>query len=74
MKTKYYEMIFDCCETLQNGKERRVKKSVLSPIFREGRHIAEDDRVIKAVGVLRESHFYDIKYVGTKTKTIMFTE
>lgn len=28
MKVKYYETIFEVTETLQNGKERRIKKSV----------------------------------------------
>ena len=74
MKNTYYEMIFDCAETLQNGKERRIKKSVLSPIFRDGRHIAEMDRIKKAVDVLMSEHYYDIAYLATKKKTIIFTD
>lgn len=31
MKVTYYETVFRVTETLQNGKERHIKKSVLTP-------------------------------------------
>lgn len=74
MKVKYYETIFRVTETLQNGKERRIKKSVLSPIFINGRHHIELDRINKAEKALKEEHYYDIEYVETKTKEVIFTE
>ena len=74
MKNTYYEMIFDCTETLQNGKERTIKKSVLSPIFKDGKHIPELDRIKMAVDVLMKNHYYDIAYLETKKKTLLFVD
>ena len=71
---KYYEMIFEVTETCNNGNERRIKKSVFSPIFRNGKHIIELDRVNKAVKVLESRHYYNIEYVDTKTATLLFTD
>jgi len=71
---KFYEMIFEVTETCQNGNERRIKKSVYSPIFRNGRHIIELDRVNNAIHVLEERHYYNIKYKGTKTTELLFTK
>lgn len=74
MIKKYYETIFEVTETCQNGKERRIRKSVLSPIFKNGRHVIEEDRVNKGIKALEEMHYYNIVAVETKTKTLIFTE
>ena len=54
MTIKVYEDIFMVTETLQNGKERRIKKSVFSPIFRNGRHVIKLDRGEKGKSALEE--------------------
>lgn len=74
MIKKYYEAIYEVTETCQNGNERRIKKSVLSPIFKNGRHVIELDRVDKGIKTLEEMHYYDIEYIETKTRTLIFTE
>ena len=73
MKVKYYETVFKVTETLQNGKERQIKKSVLSPIFINGKHHIEIDRIRKAESALKEEHYYNIEYIETKTKELIFT-
>ncbi len=74
MKKSFYEMTFDCAETCLNGKERRIKKTVLSPIFRNNKHVVEIDRIQRAVEALMDEHYYDIAYLGTKRKTVIFSE
>lgn len=74
MIIKCYEEIFIVKETLQNGKERRVKKSVLCPIFKNGRHVIELTRIDKAAEQLKALHYYDIEHIETKTKTIIATD
>lgn len=74
MIIKCYENIFNVTETLQNGKERRVKKSVLSPIFKDGRHVIQLDRVDRCIKELEALHYYDIKFIETKTKTFITTD
>lgn len=74
MKKMYYELIFDCCETCQNGKERRIKKSVLTPVFNDGKFITELDRIKNCVEVLMQEHYYDIAYIKTKVKYILIAE
>ena len=74
MKKNYYELTFKVTETLQNGKERRVNKTVLSPIFRDGKFIIESERIEKGIMVLKEEHYYNIEYLGIKKKTILWTE
>ena len=71
MKTKLYETRFAVTETLQDGKERTIEKSVFSPMFRNGVHITESERVLKSIEILKEEHYYKIKYIGTRTKTIL---
>lgn len=74
MKQAMYEVIFEVTETLQNGKERRVKKSVYSPRFGEdGKHITETERIFRGRIALRECQYYDIVYIGTKATTLIFT-
>lgn len=74
MIKKYYETIFEVTETCQNGNERRIRKAVLSQPFRNGRHVPEEERVGKGIAVLESMHYYDIKYIETKTKTLIFME
>lgn len=74
MIIKCYENIFNVTETLQNGKERRVKKSVLSPIFKNGKHVIQLDRVDRCVKELEALHYYDIEFIETKTKTLITIE
>ena len=74
MIIKCYEAIFKVTETLQNGKERRVKKSVLCPIFKNGRHVIEFNRIDKAIEELKALNYYDIEYIETKPKSIIVTD
>ena len=74
MKQAMYEVIFEATETLQNGNERRVKKGVLMPRFDEktGRHIHPEAQIARGEKALKEAHFYNIVYVETKNKTLIF--
>lgn len=78
MRNECFEMIFKVRETCQNGKERRIKKSVYSPCFKHenGRTIFVplNERIRKGVEVLEEMNYYDIVYLETKRKTLLFTE
>ena len=74
MIIKCYENVFNVTETLQNGKERQIKKSVLSPIFKDGKHISQSDRIDKCIKALTEMHFYNIEFLETKTKVLLTTE
>lgn len=74
MIIKCYEEIFKVTETLQNGKERRVTKSVLCPIFKAGRHVIELDRIDKAIKELSALHYYNIEHIETKVKTLIVTD
>lgn len=78
MEQNCYEVVFKVTETCSNGKERAFKKSVLSPIFREsGFHriyITEETRVEKGIAVLKEMKYYNIEYIETKLKTLLWTE
>ena len=69
-----YEVIFDVTETLQNGNERRVKKSVLMPRFDANtkKHIDLDTRIMRGYSALAEANYYNIEYVETKNKTLIF--
>lgn len=74
MKQALYEVIFEVTETLQNGKERRIKKSVYFPRFRADRkHITESERVSLGRTELANLQYYDIVYIGTKATTLIFT-
>lgn len=74
IKNPLYEVIFEVTETLQNGKERRVKKSVFMPHFdaKTGRHIPPEVQKARGEKALKEAHFYNIVYVETKNKTLIF--
>jgi len=73
MKKIMYEVIFEATETLQNGKERRVKKSVFMPRFDEnGRHISPEAQIARGEAALREAYYYNITYVCTKATALIF--
>lgn len=74
MKQDCYELTFKVTETLQNGNERTFKKTILSPIFRNDRHIPEQERVQKGIEVLKGLHYYNIEYLETKRKTLLWIE
>lgn len=74
MRATVYECIFLVTETLQNGKERRIKKSVLSPRFRNGKHVTERERVSAGMKILEDEYYYNIEYLETKNKTILYME
>ena len=71
---KYYVEVFQVTETCANGKERRIKKEVLCPIFRNGKHVIILDRVTKAIKLLEEHHYYNIEHVETKTKDVLMID
>jgi hypothetical protein len=74
MKNKYYETIFAVTETCQNGNERRIKKSVFSPIFKNGRNVIQLDRIDKGIEVLKSMGYYNIEYIDTKKKELLFID
>lgn len=74
MRKKYYDTVFEVTMTCQNGNERRVRKSVLSPMFRDGKHIDEGERIRKGTETLKKEQCYDIEYVMTKTKVLLFMD
>ena len=75
MIIKCYEVIFKVTETLDNGKEWTHRKSVLTPIVKNGKHVIELTRVDKAIKVLEDAKkYYRIEYVETKPKTLLTTE
>jgi hypothetical protein len=69
-----YEVTFEVTETLQNGKERRIKKAVLMPTvdFKTRKHLDLDTRIMRGYKALADAHYYNIEYVDTKNKTIIF--
>jgi len=71
---KAYETIFEVTETCQNGKERRKKVSVYSPIFVDNKHIIEIDRIDKGIAKLTEMHYYEIKYIKTRFTTLILSD
>ena len=75
MIIKCYEVIFSVTETQQNGKEWTHRKSVLTPITKNGRHVIELTRVDKAIKELESlKRYYNIQYVETKPKTLIVTD
>ena len=73
MKKNFYEVIFEVTETCQNGNERRIKKSVFMPYTDEnGKHLDTHRRVERGSAALISEHYYQIKYIETKTKTMIF--
>lgn len=74
MKVLMYEVIFKATETLQNGKERTITKSVFMKPFDEttGRHNSPQMQITKGTAALRAEHYYNIEYVKTNNKTIIF--
>lgn len=74
MKQFMYEVIFEVTETLQNGKERRIKKSVLMPTVdpETNKHICLDTRLVRGYSALADAGYYCIEYVDTKRKTVIF--
>ena len=75
MRSECFEVIFKVTETCQNGKERRIKKSVYTPVWRmEGeRHIfiPLEDRIKMCVAILEHEHYYDIESHDIKRKTLL---
>lgn len=72
MKNPLYEVIFEATETLQNGKERRVKKSVFVPRFRHGKHTPPEEQIARGEAALKDAHYYNIVYISTKATTLIF--
>lgn len=72
MKVLVYEVVFRATETLQNGNERTINKSVFMKPFDEttGKHNSPEMQIEKGIAALRAEHYYNISYVGTKTKTV----
>lgn len=72
---KFYVDIFEVTETCQNGNERTFRKSVYSEIFtyENGRTINNgiNIRVPKAKAVLEQNHYYNIKYIESKTTDLL---
>lgn len=74
MKAMVFENIFMVTETLQNGNERRTKKSVISPRFRNGKFLTEQERIAEGIEVLKAEHYYNIEYVTAKATSVLYIE
>ena len=76
MKQIVYEVVFRATETLQNGIERTVNKSVFMKPFDKatGKHNSPEMQIEKGLAALKNEHYYNISYVGTKTRTIIIAE
>ena len=61
-------------ETCANGKERTFKKSVLSSPFRNGKHVVEEERIARGIEELKKHYYYNIQYLGTKHKHLLFLD
>lgn len=73
MKKSFYEVIFEVTETCQNGNERRIKKSVFMPhVDENGKHLSTPRRIERGSAALKAEHYYNIKYIETKTKHLIF--
>ncbi len=76
MKVKFYEVVFKATETLQNGNERTVKKSVYMLPFEENGnrrvHVSPERQIEKGTAALKAEHYYNITYVETKTTSTLF--
>ncbi|MBR5273588.1 MAG: hypothetical protein IKU25_09420 [Clostridia bacterium] len=77
---KYYtEMIFEVTETCQNGNERKVKKSVFSPVYYPDgggflRYNYDSEIVSKAIEVLKRNNFHNIRHIKTKHTQLLFID
>ena len=72
MKTLIYEVIFEVTETLQNGKERKINKSVyMSPLV-ESIHVSLALQIEKGTAALKKENYSNIQYVTTKNKYFLF--
>ena len=71
MKNPMYEVIFEVTETLQNGKERRVKKSVFMPRFRHGKHVTPEEQIARGEAALKDANYYGIIYITTKATVLI---
>ena len=74
MKHLLYKVNFYATETLGNGKERRVMKSVYIPRFDDltRRHITEEERIARGTAVLLAEHYYNIQYRSTIATELLF--
>lgn len=74
MTRRFFEDVFMVTETLQNGNERTIRKSVFSPVFVDGKCNDFNKRIEKARKALKDAHYYNIVYGRSNTKTVLFTE
>lgn len=68
---KLFEIVFQVTETLQNGKERTIRKSVYSERFVGGKFYTEEQRIADATELLKAHHYYNIEYIGTKAISML---
>lgn len=73
MIQNYYICEFMVTETLQNGREVRHKKTVMSRPFKDGRYQPMPDRISAGVDALKALHYYNIEYIGCKQKSLIFS-
>ena len=71
---KAYETIFEVTETCQNGKERRKKVSVYTPIYVDDKIFIGIDRINKGIAKLTEMHYYKIEYIKTRITNLIFSD
>jgi hypothetical protein len=78
MKKKFYELTFQVTETCNNGKERTLKKTVITAPFHWEKgilvHTSPEYSIPLAKEALEEQHYYNIKYISTKVTYITITD
>ena len=75
MKKTLYEVIFAVTETTQNGNERRIQKAVFMPFLdKYGKPLTVEYRIERGTEALRAEHFYNIEYVKTVRRTLIFPQ
>lgn len=70
---KLFEITFMVTETCNNGKERRIKKTVYAPAERNGSILIDLKSVDKAIAILKSKHFYNIECIDKRMVDLMFT-
>lgn len=63
MVIKCYELVFEVSEKLSNGTELRHYQTVMSPLFKNGKPVADHERIEDAKKELeRIGKYYNIEY------------
>jgi len=72
MKAMVFENIFMVTMTCNNGNERRIKKSVYSPRFRNGKFLTEQERIKEGTEILKAECYYNIEYIKAVPTSLLY--